>query len=502
MQTGAAGVSGQTAQLHEDTAFFGHPRGLSTLFFTEFWERWGYYGMRSLLILFMTAAAAQGGLGFSDAKAAAIYGLFTASAYLASLPGGWIADRILGQRKAVLVGGAMISAGYLMLAIPIEELFFLGLVVVVAGTGLLKPNISTIVGQIYKPGDPRRDAGFSIFYMGINMGAFFAPLACGWVARSVSWRAGLAVAGVGMVLGLAQYLYGYRYLGEAGLRPVRLSPGEDQKQRAILRWVLVASAVLVAVLAAAQGSGLVLITAESLNNAAGVVLFLVTVGLFVWLFFAMRWTPEERKRIAVIAVLFLASTLFWSAFEQAGSTLNFFAARSTDNRIFGWEYPPSWLQSLNGLFIWTLAPVFAWMWLKLGDREPSSPAKFAWGLVLLGAGYVVLMFGAQQAASGAKVSPLWLTATYFLHTLGELCLSPVGLSAITKLAPERVAGLMMGVWFLSISAGNYLGGKVAGFYASLSLPTLFLTIGLFAIGAGVILALFVRPIVRLMGGVK
>jgi POT family proton-dependent oligopeptide transporter len=500
MQTMTQAQSAALAQ--QDTAFFGHPRGLSTLFFTEFWERWGYYGMRSLLILFMTAAVAQGGLGFTDAKAAAIYGLYTAAAYMVALPGGWIADRILGQRKAVLIGGILIAIGYLMLAIPGDAIFYSGLATVIAGTGLLKPNISTIVGQIYKPGDHRRDAGFSIFYMGINMGAFFAPLACGWVARSVSWRAGLAVAGIGMVLGVAQYLHGFKFLGDAGLHPVHVSSEDDRKQRIVLRNVLAGVAGIAIAVLLINGLGIATVTAEMLNNAAGVLLLVVTGGLFAWLFLAMEWTPEERKRIAVIAVLFFASTLFWSAFEQAGSTLNFFAARSTDNRIFGWEYPPSWLQSLNGLFIWTLAPVFAWFWLRLGSREPSSPAKFSWGLILLGVGYLVLMFGARLTLGGAKVSPLWLTATYLFHTLGELCLSPVGLSAITKLAPARVGGLMMGVWFLSISAGNYMGGKVAAFYAAFSLPTLFLTIGLFAIGAGLVLALFVRPIVRLMGGVK
>lgn len=485
-----------------DTSFFGHPRGLSTLFFTEFWERWGYYGMRSLLILFMTSAVADGGMGFSDPKAGAIYGLYTAMAYMAALPGGWIADRILGQRKAVMLGGLILVVGYLILAVPSPPVFYCGLAVVIIGTGLLKPNVSTIVGQLYSATDPRRDAGFSIFYMGINMGAFFAPLACGWVAKTVNWRAGLSLAGIGMIAGVIQYFYGWKFLGTAGIHPVQVSSEDDRKQRRLLRNGVIAIAVAALAVLVVDQLNLAPITAEGINNGAGVALLLTTVGFFAWLFLGAEWTPEERKRLGVIAVLFFASTLFWSAFEQAGSTLNFFAARATDNRIFGWEYPPAWLQSLNGLFIWTLAPVAGLVWLKLGSKEPSSPAKFSWGLILLGMGYVILMFGAMQGVGGVKVSPLWLTATYLMHTLGELCLSPVGLSATTKLAPARVGGLMMGLWFLSISVGNYIGGKVAGFYSSFSLPNLFGTVGAFAILAGLILALFIKPIVRLMGGVK
>ncbi|MBI3683339.1 MAG: peptide MFS transporter [Acidobacteria bacterium] len=498
----AASVATGGARPEQDTSFFGHPRGLSTLFFTEFWERWGYYGMRSLLILFMTAAAADGGLGFDIPKASAIYGLYTAMVYMASLPGGWAADRLFGQRRSVMFGGIIIAIGYLALAAPRVDVFYFALVTVIAGTGLLKPNISTIVGQIYAPGDHRRDAGFSIFYMGINMGAFFAPLFCGLVARAYGWRTGMALAGIGMALGVVQYVAGWKHLGDAGLHPVRMSAGDDGRQRRRF-WM----SVIVLAAAAAAGllldrAGVVSISAQSLVNAAGTVLLLVTIGLFGWMFFAARWTGEERKRLMAIAVLFLASTLFWSAFEQAGSSLNLFAARSTDNTIFGWEYPASWLQSVNGFFIWTLAPLFAWIWIRLGSREPSSPAKFAWGLVFLGLGFVVLVGGAALAAGGAKVSPLWLVATYLLHTLGELCLSPVGLSAITKLAPARVAGLMMGVWFLSISIGNYLGGRIASLYEALPLAGLFGAVGAFAIITGLLLALFVRPVTRLMGGVK
>lgn len=484
-----------------DSGFFGHPRGLSTLFFTEFWERWGYYGMRSLLILFMKAPESGGGLGFDQTKASAIYGLYTAMAYMVALPGGWIADRILGQRRAVMFGGFIMTAGYLMLAVPSLLVFYFGLLLIITGTGLLKPNISTIVGQLYKPGDTRRDAGFSIFYMGINMGAFFAPLACGLIARDYGWRSGMAVAGVGMLFGVVQYIYGWRHLGNAGLLPVPATPEEDRTQRRRMWQGIVAVSLLLGAIVTVDQLGLANITAIGLNQATGIALLIVTVGFFAWLFLAAQWTAEERKKLAVIGVLFAASCLFWSVFEQAGSTLNIFAAERTDNTIFGWQYPPSWLQSLNGLFIWTMAPLFAWIWIKLGDREPSSPAKFSWGLVLAGVGFAILIPPAT-AGAGVKVTPLWLTATYLLHTFGELCLSPVGLSAITKLAPVRVAGLMMGVWFLSISIGNYLGGRVSGFYEALPLPSLFGVVGAFAIVAGLVLAFFARPITRLMGGVK
>lgn len=494
-------VSAGAASSAQSTGFFGHPRGLSTLFFTEFWERWGYYGMRSLLILFMKAPETGGGLGFDQTKASAIYGLYTATVYMAALPGGWIADRILGQRRAVMFGGFIMTAGYLMLAVPSLLVFYTGLLLIVAGTGLLKPNISTIVGQLYEAGDKRRDAGFSIFYMGINMGAFFAPLACGIIARDYGWRSGMAVAGIGMLLGVAQYIHGWRYLGDAGLQPVAVSPEQDRIQRKRMWQGIGAIVLLVLGILAADQLRLAEITAHGLNSAAGIALAAVTVGFFSWLFFAAKWTPEERKKIAVIGVLFAASCLFWSAFEQAGSTLNVFAAERTDNRIFGWEYPASWLQSLNGLFIWTMAPLFAWLWIRLGEREPSSPAKFSWGLVLGGLGFAILVLPAS-AGTEAKVTPLWLTATYLLHTFGELCLSPVGLSAITKLAPARVAGLMMGVWFLSISIGNYIGGTISGYYEALPLPSLFGAVGMFAIAAGLVLAFFTRPITRLMGGVK
>lgn len=477
--------------------FFGHPRGLSVLFFTEMWERFSYYGMRAILILFMTASVVNGGLGFDVETAGVVYGLYTAMAYLVALPGGWAADRILGQRKAVLYGGVLIAAGNYLLAVPTLTAFYGGLVLVVLGTGLLKPNVSAIVGQLYDQGDARRDAGFSIFYMGINLGAFIAPLVCGWVATEINWRYGFLLAGIGMTLGLVQYVAGWRTLGQAGLEPATKGDTKAPRQFAYGSIALLALLVVLAVLAW-QG----LVSVKAIADWSGVVLVVTVIGFFAWMFGAASWTPVERKRLIVVAVLFFASCIFWSVFEQAGSSLNLFAQRDTDNTIAGFEIPAPWYQSINALFIITLAPVFAALWIKLGTREPSSPAKFAWGLALVGLGFVVMVGAAAIAEQGVRVSPMWLLVTYLLHTMGELCLSPVGLSAMTKLAPARVAGLMMGVWFLSISVGNYMGGRVAAFYEALPLTMLFGVVGAIAIAAGLVLAVFVKPIVRLMSGVR
>jgi POT family proton-dependent oligopeptide transporter len=495
-----------------DTRFFGHPRGLSTLFFTEMWERFSYYGMRALLILFMTASVATGGLGFDTAKAGAIYGTYVALAYLTSLPGGWIADRFLGQRRSTLYGGVVIMLGHMSLAIPSRVTFYLGLLLVVTGTGLLKPNVSTMVGELYGRDDERRDAGFSIFYMGINLGAFTAPLLCGWLAQSgqfrgilasfgispaTSWHWGFAMAAVGMFFGLVQYLAGWKYLGEAGMYPVRPESSESYaRQRRQLTIGLAVVGVVIALLAAGAATGMV--TAEGVANGVGVFLLVTTVLFFVWLFTVAKWTREERNRLVVVLVLFLAASVFWSVFEQAGSTLNLFADRDTRTEAFGYDFPPSWFQSLNSLFLILLAPVFAWIWIKLGKKDPTSPTKFTLGLVFVAAGFAILVFAAKQAEQGVLVSPLWLTATYLLHTIGELCLSPVGLSAMTRLAPARIAGLTMGVWFLATSVGNYLGGRVGGLYESFSLPGLFGAVAIFALGAGLLLALLIRPIRRML----
>ncbi len=497
-----------------DTRFFGHPRGLATLFFTEFWERFSYYGMRAILILFMTAPVAVGGLAFDTAKAGVIYGTYTALAWLAALPGGWVADRFLGQRRATLYGGIVIMLGHISLAVPSMPSFYLGLACVVIGTGLLKANVSTMVGQLYGPEDTRRDAGFSLFYMGINLGASISPFICGWLAQSpqfagilrgvgirpeAAWHWGFGAAAVGMFFGVIQYLGGWKHLGAAGINPmVPDDPAEHARNR---RWLLIGIGATVAVilgLAALARTGSLRVTPEIVANGFGIALLIGTVLLWGGLLAIRTWTPSERKRLLTMLVLFIASTVFWSLYEQAGSTLNLFADRSTDNRLFGMAFPASWFQAVPAIFIILLAPVFAWLWLRLGKRDPSSPTKFVFGLAFVGLGFVVLVPAAALAASGVKVSPLWLALTYLLHTIGELCLSPVGLSATSKLAPARVAGLMMGVWFLTISLGSYLGGRVASVYEAFSLPTLFGLVGGAAILAAVVLAVAVRPINRML----
>jgi POT family proton-dependent oligopeptide transporter len=447
-----------TAAPEVDSAgWAGHPRGLSTLFFIEMWERFSYYGMRAFLMLYMVTPSSAGGLGFADTDAASIYGTYTGSVWGAAIFGGLVADRLLGQYRSVLVGGTIIALGHFTLAFKALPFFYTGLALIVVGTGLLKPNASTLVGSLYAPGDPRRDAGFSIFYMGINLGAFLGPIIAGWLAERVDWHAGFACAGVGMAAGLIQYALGRK----------RLQPALDRL--------------------AAQPKRAVESPADTPPG---------------------RFTPAERMRMAAVVVFFLFATLFWGAYEQAGSTLTLFAARFTRLSMFGFGFPASWFQAVQPIFVILLAPVFAWVWTRLGPREPSSPAKFAWGLLFMGLAFLLLVPAGSIAQSGgqvARVSPWWLVWAYFISELGELCLSPVGLSVVTKLAPVRIVGLMMGVWFLSISAGNYLGGWAAGFFdasAEGALVRLFGTVALTTLGAAVILALATPFIRKLMGGVR
>src|SRR5262245_43884245 len=370
MSTAASRAVRAEVVSHEDRSFFGHPRGLSTLFFTEMWERFSYYGMRALLILFMTAAPATGGLGFDTASAGAVYGLYTSMVYLANLPGGWIADRLIGQRKAVLWGGILIASGHFSMAVPLLSTFYLGLFLIVIGTGLLKGNVSVLVGQLYRVDDNRRDAGFSIYYMGINIGAFAAPLVCGYLGQKVNWHLGFAAAGIGMVLGLVQYVASGHYLGEAGLRPAPpKSPAEGEALwRKAKVWGGIAAALVVALIVLIY-TGTLPVTPTQIADIAGYMLLITVVVFFGWLFFGGDWTPAERRRLYAIGVFFLAAALFWSQYEQAGSTLNLFADRSTRNSIFGLSYPSSYFQSANALFIILFAPVFAWLWLTLRKHE-------------------------------------------------------------------------------------------------------------------------------------
>jgi POT family proton-dependent oligopeptide transporter len=500
---------------NQDTAFFGHPAGLSTLFFTETWERFSYYGLRAILILFMTAPLALGGLGWGVERAGAIYGTYAASGYLMCLPGGWVADKVLGLRRSVFWGGVLIMCGQICLAIPHTSFFlYPGLILIALGTGMLKPNISAMVGQLYSPEDVRRDAGFSIYYMGINVGATFSPLICGWLAQgegfqhllgkvgidpTTSWHFGFGFGALGMAFGLLQYVLTGKRLGNAGLAVLGASSsGAMAAARRKLGLALGGVLAVIALVVALALGGVIAVTPAGVSRAMDFVLLGVVAGFFAWLFTAGQWTPDERKRLVVILVLFLAATVFWSAFEQAASTLNLFAQNQTRNSIFGISYPASWLQSVNAFLIIVLAPVAGLVWIKLGSRDPSTSAKFSLGLFFLGAGFAVMILAATAAANGQKVSPLWLVLTYLLHTVGELCLSPVGLSAMTKLAPARVTGLMMGVWFLASSVGNKIAGTVAGLTEKFSGQQIFGTVTVVALFFALVMALLVRPIKRMM----
>lgn len=480
----------------------GHPRGLTTLFFTEMWERFSYYGMRALLVLFMTTAAAQGGLGFADSHAAAIYGTYTMSVYLLCILGGFIADNFIGSRRAVLWGGVIIASGHYTMAIHSTVTFFCGLGLVAIGTGLLKPNISTMVGSLYPPHDERRDAGFSIFYMGINIGALAASIVCGFLAQNpwfkqriaswgfdptTSWHWAFAAAGVGMTLGLVTYLRRAGTLAHVGHAPAESSNGRPWGKLAL---VAVCSLALIGIMLLA-------------DKHKWIVVALFGVQVAAVIFFALRRDSESR-RIAAILVLFIAAQVFWAIFEQAGSSISLFADRLTDNRIAGWAFPSAWWQSVNATWVILLAPVFAWMWTRLGTRQPSSPLKFTLGLLFVALSFVWMIPAARLTAEG-KVSPVWLLGLFFLQTTGEMCLSPVGLSTMTKLAPPRLLGVVMGIWFLAAALGNKLAGVLAGEFNSsspASIADFFLHQALSVGAATAVLLALVPWVKRLMGGVR
>ncbi len=495
------GPAPEPAAATAEESFFGHPGGLSTLFFTEMWERFSYYGMRALLVLYLTAALIDGGMGMTDTKAAAIYGLYVGGVYLSALPGGWIADRLLGLQNAVFWGGVIIALGHFSMAIPSTPTFFLGLLLVVIGTGLLKPNVSAIVGSLYPEGGARRDAGFSIFYMGINLGAFLGPIVCSFLGEKFDWHLGFGAAGVGMVLGLIQYQLGRGRLGDAGTS-VSSPDGVRAGVNRLLTGIALVVALVVA-MTALHRSGALTMSFERAAVAAAWVIVSVAVIYFVWLMLAGGLDGPERKRVVYIFVLFAGSVLFWAGFEQAGSSMNLFASRLTDRGVLGWEIPAGWLQSVNSTFIILLAPVFGVLWIRLArrDREPSLPVKFGLGLILLGIGFFVLAWGSSFASETTLVSPMWLVVTYFFHTCGELCLSPVGLSSVTKLSPTRLVGQMMGIWFMGTSLGNLLAGLAAGQFDSMPLVRLFGTVAAVVVGAGLVFLVFNRPIDALAPGV-
>jgi len=503
---------------------FGHPKGLMTLFFTEMWERFSYYGMRALLILFMTTAVFEGGLGFDDKTSGAIYGLYTMGVYLLALPGGWLADRLFGLKQSVWYGGIIIALGHFTMALPgvvklfssseVEKValstfdtnsFFLGLILIVLGTGLLKPNISSIVGQLYPAGSSKRDAGFSIFYMGINIGGFIAPIICGTLA-TYDWHLGFGVAGLGMVFGLIQYRLTSNTLVGLGDKPLFLSEAEksgNKKLKINTSIILAVLAVVVAILF----TGVVPIDVSAIAGASGTVIAIVAFGFLGYVMAFGGLDKADRNKVGVIAILFLFSAMFWSGFEQAGSTLNLFGERFTDRMVLGWEIPASYFQSINSLFIIIFAPFFGALWVWLGRRnlEPSSPLKFTFGLILLGVGFLIMYFAAKIAASGDLAAPTWLIMTYMIHTFGELSLSPVGLSLVTKLAPKNYGGQMMGIWFLSVALGNLFAGLIAGEASGGSeealaqMPDQYMLIVYTVMGSAILLFLL-KPVIKKMMG--
>lgn len=475
----------------------GHPAGLRTLFFTEMWERFSYYGMRAILVLFMVDAV-RGGMGLTDKAAAAIYGLYTAGVYLAALPGGWIADRFLGARRSVFLGGSIIAAGHFVLAIPSVSAFFAGLLLIVSGTGLLKPNISVLVGELYPEGGARRDAGFTIFYMGINIGAALGPLVCSALGEKLNWHFGFAAAGGGMVFGLIQFSRGRGQLPPANETESRTPLSKGQRS------VLLALGAAAVIVVGGSFLGLIRINPVTLARGAAGAICLIAILYFAFIYFMGRLDAEERGRLRVIMVLFISSALFWAGFEQVGSAFNLFAQRFTDRTFGSFLVPAGWFQSLGPVFIIVFAPVFAALWVRLGrsGKDPSLAVKFGAGLILLGAGFAVMAGAAAVAGSGVKAAPWWLVSTYLLHTFGELCLSPVGLSSVTKLAPKRFMGQLMGTWFLGSSLGNLLAGLLAG-HARMDSSTpnasLFLAMLWLPLISGVAL-LAISPVVRRWSG--
>jgi len=456
-----------------DRSFFGHPRGLSTLFFTEMWERFSFYGLRPLLVLFMSAAIMSGGFDIPRSQASAIVGIYAASVYLASLPGGWIADRLLGLRRAIMTGAVLISMGHISVSLSslahTRVTFFLGLILIVLGTGLLKPNISAIVGDLYPEGGARRDAGFSIFYMGINGGAVLGQFITGFLGEKVGWHFGFGAAGVGMLIGLAWFaLRAKKTLGNLGMEPSRNpDPRKQAQQELIIKLSIGLGLAILAVIIVLAALGTIHLDPQAIGKNMTYVLVGVAVIYFGLIFFGGGLNGDEKKRIVVIFILFIFASIFWAAFEQAPTSLNLFAKDFTNRRIFGWEVPATWFQIVNSLFIVIFAPVFAALWLKLSRRgiNLSSPAKFALGLLLGGVGFALMIPAANflvRTNGLIKVSALWLILTYLFQTFGELCLSPVGLSSMTKLSPRKYVGQMMGIWFLASSVGNLIAGLVGG----------------------------------------
>ena len=501
--------------MNTSSDFLGHPKGLFVCFATEMWERFSYYGMRALLILYLTKH-----WEFTDATSYLIYGAYTSLVYIMPVFGGMLADQILGSKKAVTYGAILLVFGHLGMTVESnEQIFYLSLALIVSGVGFLKPNISTMVGALYEEGDPRRDSGFTIFYMGINIGAFTATLLCGYLGEEIGWAYGFGAAGIGMLLGLFIFLWGQKYL-EGLAEPPSNKYMTKVNGISYENWAYISGVVMVLVTwFLVQNSQLV----GQLLGGFGVIF------IGAWLLYALlKCAPEERDRLIVVGILILFSLIFWALFEQAGSSLNILTDRGVDRVIFGWEVPASMFQSLNAGFIFTIAPLFALLWIALAKRnmEPSTPIKFSIGIVLVGLGFLALVYG-MNSSEGLQTGVIWIVLIYLLHTLGELCLSPVGLSSVTKLSPQRIVGFMMGMWFFASAAGNYVASLIAKGTAGdpvmlisekIYLQVMFLPgdtftinqkngfmdvytdVGLIAIGCGIFLAIITPLLRKLMHG--
>ena len=491
-------MSQTAAPAADQRQLFGHPRGLATLFLTEMWERFTYYGMRAILILFMVDAIAHGGLGLDDRTANAVYGLYQAATYLLSLFGGWIADRLIGQQRAVFAGGVLIMVGNATLTSGQPAPFFLGLVVIALGVGLLKPNVSAIVAQLYPEGGARRDAGFSIFYGGINLGATLGSLFVPFVAAAAGWRVGFALPAIGMALGLMQFRWTRRHLGAAGAT----APGERASW-----WPVAVFLAIVALLAMLSLTGALKLDPVAISAGGNWALIALLAGYFAYLLLFAGLDRTERSRAWAMVALAAACVMFWAGYEQAGASFNLFADRYTNLDVLGWVVPAGAMQAVNPIFIIVFAPVFAALWVNLGRRmlEPSAPAKFGLGLLFLAAGFVVMFAASGYVLRGEKVLPTWLVLTYLLHTFGELCLSPVGLSSMSKLAPPRFVGQILGVWFLATAIGVNLAGQFSGNIDPENLATMpgqYLYLFWWGTIGGVVMLALTPLIKRLMHGVK
>ena len=483
----------------------GHPRGLYTLFFTEMWERFSYYGMRALLTLFLVAELINNGFGMSRAEAFAIYGVFTGLVYVTPIFGGYLADAILGQRKAIYIGAFVMAIGQFVMAYSVvaEEstrLFMLysGLALLIVGNGFFKPNISTIVGGLYEADDPRKDGGFTIFYMGINLGAFIAPLTAGYLGEVYGWQYGFATAGFGMVIGALWFFFNQKSLKSVGLPPKCSSEctslvGKD--------W---SDIILYTIASIAFAFGAVYLIDVISETALDYIIYVIGIAAAGGIGYTIYNGTEgktEWSRVSVIFILAIFNIVFWSGFEQAGSTFNLFAVESTDRIVMGWEIPASWFQAINAVAIFAIAPVFDVVWGKLTQmgKNPPTPLKFGFALIMLALGFFV-MSAAASAAVGGLVSPLWLVSVYLLHTLGELMISPIGLSMITKLSPPKIVSIMMGIWMGSIAVGNYLAAAMEHIAASMGFgqgAEMFRFIAFEALIAGAI-AIALAPVIKKM----